>query len=240
MRRRTPVRYSSLTSLLDVLFILLFAALIHAAASVERARGHADELGDDAGGDPDAAPPAPPRDAGPAPGADIAADVDDDARSPTRRQLYDEARRELSRAIDDRRALYARVSPSGTLASIAGAHVDGGGGAEGIAGTVEATGEDAELELGVPLLERVSDADRGAVYLGERIPDLRVCTIVREQLGRENLEEALVIIAPEVPIADLEVALVRGLRQDQERCLRDEGGLAVVVDPRRAAGERRR
>jgi hypothetical protein len=215
VRRRESTRYSSLTSLLDVLFILVFAALIHAAATVERAHGEAvAEI------EPPPLPPAPAlaHDAGP---PDLgAAGRDADPIEPSRAQLYEEALAELAHAIERRSATFARISPAGVLVSIER--------------DPDRTGSIRELELGVPLLERVPDADVGTVYLGERIPELRVCTVVRRQLGRDDLGDELVIIIPEAPLAELEVALVRGLRRDQERCLRDEGAVGVVVDPLRA------
>lgn len=217
MRRREPIRYSSLTSLLDVLFILLFAALIHAAASVEQAHSSAERSAHEAsaGPAPDAGPTAP--DAGALrPALDAGTgDVD-----PSREQLYRQALSELARAIEEQSVTYARVSAEGHLISIQRDEV--GAGSEG------------DVELGVPLLERVPDPDQGVVYLGERASELRICTLVRRHLGRENLSGELVIIAPEVSLAELEVALVRGLRRDQERCLRDEGAIGVVVDPLRA------
>ncbi len=209
-RRRELTRYSSLTSLLDVLFILLFAALIHAAASVETARGASSEApGMDA----------PSRDAGVEPEL---ASRDAAPPSPTREQLYRQALAELAEAIEGRHVTFARISPRGVLVSLE----------RDEPGEIE---EMTRLDVGVPLLERVPDADRGVVYMGERIADLRICTVVRRHLGREDLEGELVIIVPEVPLAELGVALVRGLRRDQQRCMRDEGGVGVVVDPGRAA-----
>jgi hypothetical protein len=211
VRRRETTRYASLTSLLDVLFILVFAALIHAAATVERAHGEAVV---------EIEPPAPSlaHDAGlPDPGA---AARDAGPIEPSRAQLYDEALAQLAHAIERRSATFARISSAGVLVSIER--------------DPDRSGSIRGLELGVPLLERVPDADVGTVYLGERIPELRVCTVVRRHLGRDDLGDELVIIIPEVPLAELEVALVRGLRRDQERCLRDEGAVGVVVDPLRA------
>jgi hypothetical protein len=216
MRRREPIRYASLTSLLDVLFILVFASLIHAAATVERAHGEAAA---------DAEPPpetsefqAEALDAGVPPLGGAPADAG--PLAPSRAQLFEEAMSALAQAIEQRSVTFARVSPGGVLVSIERDH--------------DRSGETMELALGVPLIERVPDSDVGTVYLGERIPELRICTIVRRHLGVDDLGAELVIIVPELPIAELEVALVRGLRRDQERCLRDEGAVGVVVDPLRA------
>ncbi len=205
MRRRDTIRYGSLTPLLDVLFILLFAALIHAAASVERARGAAEARAETT----EASEPEP------------ADEPSGDADEPGPEDLYAEARRELARDLDARRVTYARVSEGGVLLALE----EAGAGGEHPA---------SRYELEVSLLETVPDPDRGVVYLGERVPELRLCALVREHLGRDDLEGDLVIVAPKAPLSDLKFALVRGLRRDQERCMRDEGALAVVVDPHRA------
>ena len=221
MRRRSPIRYASLTSLLDVLFILVFASLIHAAATVERAHGEVAGLAPTTSPDPesDAESDAEPE---PEPGSDLF-DADAGVLEPSRDQLYQQALSELAQAIAERSVTFARVSARGILVSIERDEL----GAD----------EASRLALAVPLLERVPDPDLGVVYLGERITDLRICTVVRRHLGRDDLGGELVIIVPKVPLAELEVALVRGLRRDQDRCLRDEGAVGVVVDPLRAQTE---
>ena len=147
-------------------------------------------------------PPTVPRDAG--------------VPEPSRAQLYPQALAEVSAAIAARSVIFARVSPAGVLVPI----------------DREAPDDVAAkpLTLGVPLLERVPDPDLGVVYLGERISDLRICSVVRRHLARDDLSDEVVILVPEVALAELEVALVRGLRRDQERCLGDEGAVGVVVD----------
>ena len=85
--------------------------------------------------------------------------------------------------------------------------------------------------LDSPLLEHSPDPDIALAYLGDRAAELRICRIVAVHLGLADLANHLVILAPEKALADLPHALVEGLRRDVERCLRDQQGLAVIVDP---------
>jgi hypothetical protein len=193
MRRRRGARPESLTSLLDVLFILVFASVVQVAAS----RGN-EEV---------SAAAAPPPDAGVAAvetiDAGVAAPADTGA-------LRRRAIGELTRGLEDRAAVVARVGVDGVLRGLDG---------------------DRGVALGVPLLERVPDPDIALAYLGDRSSDMRVCRIVALRLGLADLRGHLVVIAPDVPLEQLPVALVAGLRRDAERCLAEQQGVAVVVDP---------
>ena len=125
MRRRPVPQYSSMTSLLDVLFILVFASLIYsaslrreshggaaadelaaAAAAVDAgpAAAAADLMHADAGPGPAGAPPGAGE-----PGADRLADA---------RRLRDAARAELVRSIDGRHPVLVRITPDGVMRSI--------------------------------------------------------------------------------------------------------------------------
>ncbi|HUH03947.1 MAG TPA: hypothetical protein VML75_18250 [Kofleriaceae bacterium] len=199
--RRRGVQYGSLTSLLDELFILLFASLARAAGVVHDSAAAA--TAEPAA--PVAPDPALPPDAGaPAP-----------VPEPSRVELRAEAIAELARGLELRQPVYVRISPEGAVIAIE-------------VGTTPGTGD---RQVGVPLLERVPDPDVGISYLGDRSADLRVCSIVMHHLGRADLRHDLVIIAPEVPLGELPVALVVGLQRDQERCARDAQGVAIVIDP---------
>lgn len=193
MSRRGPPRYASLTSLLDVLFILLFAALVQSAQLVAQA---------------DAGPPAPaPGEAEAQATTDAGIPAVDSPRSP----LRERALARLAESMRARRIVYAHVSATGTLVAIA--PEDG-----------------AHIELGVPLVARVSDPDVGVAYLGDDSAALRICSLVRTQLGLADLDQHIVVIVPERPLVELVVALVEGLRRDQARCLADDGAPAVLLD----------
>jgi len=195
--KRRGTQPESLTSLLDVLFILVFAALVHLAAVGEQVR---------------AAPPAAASARTPAPDAGVAGiDAGIAPALPAgHAELRERALIELTRALEGRTAAVARVSPDGTLRA-----VELG---------------DRTVELGVPLLERVPDPDIALAYLGDRSGELRVCKVVALRLGVTDLRRYLVVIAPDVPLSGLKVALVAGLRRDAERCLAEQQGVAVVVD----------
>jgi hypothetical protein len=196
MTRRRSARPESLTSLLDVLFILVFATVVQLAVS---------GTGD---GETAAAPTTPP-DAG----VPVAAEADAGVAAPAATgALRRRAIGELTRSLEGRSAVVVRVGADGLLRAL-----DGDGG--------------AAVALGAPLLERVPDPDVALAYLGDRSSDMRVCRIVALRLGLTDLRGQLVVIAPDVPLEQLPVALVAGLRRDAERCLLEQQGAAVVVDP---------
>ena len=77
------------------------------------------------------------------------------------------------------------------------------------------------------------------MYLADRQDGMSLCTLLRLHLGTTDLSDALVIITPDVPFEELSVALARGLQRDTERCLANQRGIAVIVQPargHRAAG----
>lgn len=204
--KRRAVQYSSLTSLLDVLFILLFASLARATGVVNDSAAAAA-----------AAEPAPPAEPAPALPPDAGAPVA--VPEPSRIELRAEALAELARGLEGRQPIYVRISAEGAVVAID-------------VGTTPGSGD---RQVGVPLLERVPDPDVGISYLGDRSADLRVCSIVMHHLDRVDLRQDLVIIAPEVPLGELPTALVVGLQRDQDRCARDAQGVAIVIDPLLAA-----
>lgn len=188
-----------MTSLIDVLFILVFASLVQTAAARKSA----------------STSPTPAPTPTPAP---VAAPVIVDAGAPLdagplvtdRGALRDQALSALATSLAIRPVLIARVTRDGMLTAL--------------------ELPDRTIALGVPLLERVPDRDVVVAYLGDRSPDLQICRIASLRLG-EDLHPYLVVIAPEVGLADLQVALVTGLAHDAARCQRDQGVAAVVVDP---------
>jgi biopolymer transport protein ExbD len=204
VRRRRVTRYAELTSLLDVLFILLFASLIQAAGMVEGAAEGKGVPEDD-----EQAPSQPETitvDAGP---------PADAAPPPSHRALRQRALEELMKSMGDRKVIYVRISSAGTLTAIE--RSDGG--------------QMRRQELDVALLERVPDPDVEVVYVGDRSTDLRLCTRVRVTLGLDDLVDRLVVVAADASLGELPVALVDGLRRDQERCFIDERGVSVLVTP---------
>lgn len=190
-----------MTSLIDVLFILVFASLVQSAAARKSLS---------------AAPTAPVAPLTGAPDAGVVmaaldAGVPGDAPPVDRAGLRDQALSALAAAMATRPVLIARVSRDGVLTAL--------------------ELPDRRIELGAPLLERVPDRDVVVAYLGDRTADLQICRIAALRLGAVDLAPYLVVIAPDAPLAELQVALVAGLGRDAARCQRDQGVAAVLIDP---------
>jgi hypothetical protein len=188
MRRgRRHVRVPpDLTSLFDVLFIVIFVALIRAAAAQQAA---------DAATKP--APPPPPPPVKPEP---VSAS-----------ELRTRALAQLTAQLESRPTVIARIAQAGKLIALESG--------------------DKHVTLDVPLLEHSPDPDIAMAYLGDRSAELRVCRLVALHLGVPDLAQYLVIITPDARGADLPHALYTGLRRDLDRCLAEQRGLAVVVEP---------
>jgi hypothetical protein len=75
------------------------------------------------------------------------------------------------------------------------------------------------------LLEPSADPDVALSYRGD------ICGLVHAHAPALDLSKSLVIIAPAKRLADLPHALYEGLRHDVDRCLQDQRGLAVIVEP---------
>ncbi|NVB85773.1 MAG: hypothetical protein HOV81_45845 [Kofleriaceae bacterium] len=118
---------------------------------------------------------------------------------------------DLDKQLAGRPTIILRISDAGSLTAI------------------EAAGN--TLPLDTPLLEHSPDPDIGLAYLGDRSAELRVCRVAAVHLNVPDLSRYLVIIAPAQHIADLPEALYGGLNRDVERCLFEQKGLAVIVDP---------
>jgi hypothetical protein len=213
MRRRRQVQYPPMTSLLDVLFIVVFASLIHSAA-LEKKASEAAALAEE----PPEPEPAPQADAGPAAAAaDPAAQAALDAE-----QLRGAAMTQLMAGLEGRTPLVARVGRDGRLRALE--RLD--------------NGAVSSIPLSLPLVERVPDPDVALVYLGDQQEGLRLCSLLRLHVGAPDLSGVLVIVALDAPIDEVSVALANGLQRDAERCLAEQRGIAVIVDPRAAEAAR--
>lgn len=195
MRRRPVAQYAPLTSLLDVLFILVFASLIYSAGLEARQK--------------EAEPAAPPAAVPPAPLTPAQAAVDPE-------RLRKVAVAEILAGLESRQAVVARVSSDGRLRQL----------------ERRQEGAPVVTPVELPLVERVPDPDVALVYLGERSPDLRLCSLVRLQLAAPDLSQHIVIVALDLPLDQMSVALARGLQRDVDRCTGDQRGVAVLLDPR--------
>lgn len=180
--RRTRRRHvpPDLTSLFDVLFIVIFAALIRAAAAEQAV----------ATPPPPAPPPPRPLD-------------------PT--SLHARAITTIDHDLAARDTVIARIRADGTLVAL----------------ETHAT----TIPLDVPLLEHSTNPDVAIAYLGERSAELQICRLVALHLAVPDLGGKLVIFAPAQKLADLPHALFDGLRRDVDRCMTDQHGLAVMVEP---------
>lgn len=206
MRTRRTVQYAPLTSLLDVMFILVFASLIHSAA-LEKKHSEAATI------EKPAPPPTPAAPAAPAPPVDPAVQAARDAEELRRAALA-----QMVTGLEGRSPVVVRIGRDGQLRGL-----------ERVS-----DGRVVTAPLGLPLVERVPDPDVALVYLGERPDGPHLCSLLRLHLGARDLSDTMIIVAPDVPLAQLPVALALGLQRDAERCPADQRGIAVIVDPRAA------
>jgi hypothetical protein len=204
MRRRDSRRPPDLTSLFDVLFIVIFAALIRAAA-VENAAARSPA--------PPALPVIPPTIAAlhQRALADLGADLA--ARTP----------------LVVRIAVGGAGGGTGTGASPGTGTGASTGAGPGLIEALEVDGQ--RIAVGAPLVDRSPDPDVALVYAGDRVAERRICHIVAARLGVRALSRYLVIMAPALPLVDLPHALHDGLHRDLDRCLSEQHGLAALVDP---------
>lgn len=229
-KRRAPLAPSSLTSLVDVLFILVFAALVQRASAVAGAQG--DEA-------PEVAV------TGAAVGAKA---VQAPARPAQSEALRKAAISTLAAELETRPAILARVTRSGVLRKLEApglSGASGGGGSDrdrGGGGAVAmpppgergGAGEGPGLVMGLPLVEPVADPDVAVGYIGDRDASQRLCSVIAAQLRTAGsalaLDRALVVIAVDAPVSELMVALVGGLRRDVAHCLSAHRTAAVLLD----------
>ena len=167
----------------DVLFIVVFAALIRAAS----VQASADKVGQPA-------PPVPMKSTPLDPAS-----------------LHARALADLTAQLAARPAIVVRISPAGTITRL---ELDG-----------------KLIPLDVPLLEPSANPDLALTYLGDRSSELRVCKIVALHVSAQELARYVVILAPDVRLADLPHALYDGLHRDVDRCLAEQHGVAALVEP---------
>lgn len=204
MKRRAPLAPQSLTSLVDVLFILVFAALVQRAAAPAHAPAS-----------PSPAVPAPPTWTPPRPLAELRA----------------AAEAELASSLHEQPVIVARISARGVLTSLevapgasgalAGLVAPATGAAPGVAAA-------QRIALELALIERVPDPDIAVAYLGARDPAHRICNAAAARLG--SLARSLVIFSVDAPLSELMLALAAGLRRDVDHCLTEHRAAAVLLD----------
>jgi len=225
MRRRRRKRSSELTSLIDVLFILLFASLVQARDTMDREP--VDTLVVDAGlpdaGPADAgAPDAGPPDAGPPDAGPPDAQPGDDETSPATGMYRERARRlsaVMAGAVQGVDAFVVEVAATGYAVEIRRWR-DG----------VLLHRQAVQHRLVAVPPDRSSEFPE---YLGVNQPWMRLCPLVLAGLPQPqpDLGRALVVITVDAPLGDLSLALRDGLMADAGRCLQDAGGIAILLDP---------
>jgi hypothetical protein len=212
-KRKAPLAPSSLTSLVDVLFILVFAALVQRASAAT-------------GAQLDGAPEV--KATGAAVGAPVAQAAPRPAHSEALRRA---AISTLATELEERPAIIARVAKSGVLTKL---EAPGLASADAAAGAGGGSGEGG-LVLELPLVEPVSDPDVAIGYVGDRDASKRLCAVIASRLAAAGsavaLERSLVVIAVDTPVRELTVALVGGLRRDVADCLAVHRAAAVLLDP---------
>lgn len=211
MRRAVPLAPQSLTSLVDILFILVFAALVQRAGSMQREREAAEAR------EPVVL----------ASGVQGAAVLNVPPAPPASEELRQAAIASLASELQARPAIIARVSRRGVISAVE------------LPPAVGKAAELVTVEL--PLVEPVSDPDVAIGYVGERDGSRRICEVVAAKVGgAAALAGKLVVIAVDAPLAELTVALVSGLRRDVEQCLTVHRAAAVLLDPAASASVRAR
>jgi hypothetical protein len=225
-RRKAPLAPSSLTSLVDVLFILVFAALVQRTSVATGAQREDEPVVAAAGAvDGDGGNAAAPRWQPP----------------PQVEELRQAAISRVAAELQDRPAIVARVSARGVLTSL---EVATAGLADALAPVAPGAGSAAAgsaarraLALELPLVEAVADPDVAVGYVGDRDDRQRLCSVMAMRLGGMmktagpfSLSRALVVIAVDAPLSQLMVALVGGLRRDVEHCLMTHQAVAVLLD----------
>ena len=233
MRHRRRRRAAELTPLLDVLFILLFAALVQTRHAAERGP-HASTS--DAGAD---AADAVVVDAGPVEDAGAA-----DANRGDAGPLASDPESYEARAR--RRA--ARIAGSVRYRDVLVVEVSAAGYVERRARWRDGVLQ-SEERLHQRLLREVppEESDMELEYRGHKRPEHRICQIAlasidlaapdlaapdlaAPDLAAPDLNRALVVIVADAPLRELPLALRDGLLRDAGRCFDDVGGVAILID----------
>lgn len=219
MRRRRRKRSSELTSLIDVLFILLFASLVQARQTIEQEP--ADSLVVDAGvpdaGPPDAGAPDAMPDAGP-PDA-RSGDAGTSLAADTHRERARRVSAGMASAVQGTEAFVVEVTATGYVVEVArwrdGARTD--------------RKFMQHRLVDVP----PNHSSENPVYLAANQPWQRLCSLVLASLPepQPDLGGAVVFIAVDAPLGDLSLALWEGLKDDAGLCRQDANGIAILLDP---------
>ena len=220
MKSRQKRRIPELTSLLDTLFILVFAALIQARAGSESTAAAEERLA------AQEATEEVPSDAA----ADAGVEDDAGAAVPDAGAEALAAQAERERIARSTAHFVGAIRSQGTILVV----VSGEG---YIASITQQTPEETlpAEELKIKLLRDSEDPDVRLVYRGHEGKENRVCEVTRRELGLEpDLGRAVVVITADRPLADLPYSLVTGLADDAAACFDDANGLGILVDPGRA------
>ncbi|HWN68821.1 MAG TPA: hypothetical protein VNM90_14385 [Haliangium sp.] len=224
MRRRRRKRSSELTSLIDVLFILLFASLVQARYSVESQVR--DQISPPVAADAGIRDAGPPVDAVPAdaPGAADAAVSTPDAAAADAPPPYRQRARQLSaliaHAVYGRQAFVVEVTSAGHVVEIQ-------------------HWRDGALLRRQPVHHRLietvppEESNEELRYLGNEQPGQHICPLVLTQLEPRapDFARALVVITVDAPLAALPLALRNGLARDSGLCFQEAAGIAILLDP---------
>ncbi|MFO0616255.1 MAG: hypothetical protein U0414_26915 [Polyangiaceae bacterium] len=199
-RQRRAIRPPDMTSLFDVLFILVFVSLVNVGVNhteteeaEAKAKSAADALASasaalaSASAALSARPSAAPSVS--APPATTSPPVDLSSREAT---------------------LIVRIDKDGVLQTIERA--------------------DQVVVVRQPLLEPDEDPDRVVRYRGIRSPELRICAIVASKLGLPDLSRFVVAITTEATHKELVEALNKGIETDQKLCADEQKGFALVAN----------
>jgi hypothetical protein len=226
-RRRRRHRAAELTPLIDVLFILLFAALLQARTAVERGVTPADAIAEaqdagadasasDAGADASAADASAEAGIGDAGGDAAVADAGPSEHLAQSREIA--AR--LASAVENHDVFVVEVTGDGHVTSM----------------TRWSRGQEVRRDrvrdrLVRPVLPGESRDE--FVYLGVKDRYMRVCPVVREhfELPAEAGEPYLVMVLLDVPVVDLPLSLHQGLKDDLKTCFADATGVGILLEP---------
>lgn len=222
MRRHRRRRHGSdLTPLIDVLFIMLFASLLHARSAVDKSRPERQ--------DPAQAVDAGPLDAGVTDTTVIDAAVIDAAVPDASLDEYGpgsylaRSRRiaaEIAGAVRNRDVFMVEVTRDGQV----------------IAMSQWSEGQEIRRDLRrerLLLSVPPSVSAQQLEYRGHTGSQMHVCTLVRERLvpTQEDLGGSVVQVLVDAPRADWPLALDRGLATDLGRCFDDERGVGMLIQP---------
>lgn len=215
MRRRRRKRAAELTALIDVLFILLFAALIQARGAGSAEPVPVAPARVDAGAADASVPDAPAADVAPADAAPADA-------APLRTHI-DQARElamTVARAVRGQPVYIAEVGARGELLVI----------------TRFVDGREGRRDLMQQPLVRVvppAESDQELSYIGQEDPGQMVCSLVRARMvpGAPHLDQALIIVITAEPVESMPMVLYDGLKKEAAECFTRQRGSLFIMSP---------